>query len=83
MRLRDNLVTLMVSTGQIIARGDLRRDIQSLIAPPIRINPRAANQPRKQNNSAHTSSDRLRGSLRSGDTPASLRLCVKNKTTTK
>lgn len=43
----------------------------------------AANAPRQQNNSAHTPSDRLRGSLRSGDTPASLRLCVKNKTTTK
>ena len=47
------------------------------------LTPCAANVPRQQNNSAHTSSDRLRGSLRSGDTPASLRLCVKNKTTTK
>ena len=68
MSLHDNLVTLMVSTGQILARGDLRCDMHSLIAPSIRIKPSAANAPRQQNNSAHS---------------ASLRLCVKNKTTTK
>jgi hypothetical protein len=46
MSLHDNLVTFMVSTGQILARGDLRCDMQSLIAPPIRIKPSAANAPR-------------------------------------
>ena len=65
MSLHDNLVTLMVATGQILARGDLRCDMQSLIAPPIRIEPSAANVPRQQNNSAHS---------------ASLRLCDKNET---
>lgn len=49
MSLHDNLVTFMVSTGQILARGDLRCDMQSLIAPSIRINPSAANVPRDNN----------------------------------
>ena len=42
MSLHEKLVTFMVSTGQILARGDLRCDMQSLIAPPIRIKPCAA-----------------------------------------
>ena len=37
MSLHDNLVTLMVATGQLIARGAVCRDVQSLIAPSIRI----------------------------------------------
>ena len=50
MSLHDNLVTFMVATGQILARGDLRCDMQSLIAPPIRIEPSAAKVPRDNKN---------------------------------